>query len=150
MRQRNPYGIQDSDPKSTRAFKEVPFCSHITSSDNDKDCSKYPCKSEKYKCSVVLKKKVETTLKCFDFDVDSTKTETHACIEDTTSRKKQCKEEYLCTKATSGVNNEECSKYPVEWDKRTTHACVKDTTKEQSCKEEQLCEKINFETPSDT
>ena len=205
--------IQDSDPESTKACKEVPFCSHVTSSETDKDCSKYPienddkdkaciskeaddtgkicqekylcdkvpkgttedcknfaltgdskythecksisdetyaCKSEKYKCSAVPKIKVETSIKCSDFDVDSTKTETHVCIEDTTSSEKQCKEEYLCTKATSGANNEECSKYPVEIDKRTTHGCVKDSTKDQGCKEEQLCDKVTLETPSDT
>ena len=74
----------------------------------------------------------------------------YVCIEDTTSTEKQCKEQYLCTKATIGANNEECSKYRAELDKRTTHGCVKDSTKEKGRKEEQLWEKITLETPSDS
>lgn len=184
--------------------EEIPFCSYVTSSQTETDCSTYPlektngdticipkvgddkicqekylcdkvpkgtgetcqnfvlqgdskfthyctesdsetyaCKSEKYQCSDVPKIEGETTITCANF-LDSTKAETHVCIEDTTSSTKQCKEMKLCSKVTvddmTGVTD--CSS-TFYYDKET-YACRlnEDSNK---CEEVYLCGKAPSE-----
>jgi len=62
----------------------------------------YACKSEQYSCNDLPKIEDEkTTIVCSTF-LEDAKKETHVCIEDKTSKTKQCKEMKLCSKVEAG------------------------------------------------
>ena len=109
------YALSDSKIKThtckavegkTLPCEEIPFCSYVTypleKTNGDTICipkegDGYKCQ-EKYLCDKVPKATGEATITCASF-LDSTKAETHVCIEDTTPLStKQCKEMKLCSK----------------------------------------------------
>ena len=196
----------DSNPESTNACKEIPYCSHVKSSATEKDCSNYPlleeegtvcipkegddtyicqekylcdyvpkgttedcknfiipddqkhthqckslssdpkynCKAVQYECNEVPKITGETTITCSTF-LDTTKTETHVCIEDTTSATNQCKEMKLCSKveSTDMTGISDCSK-SFYYDKENVGCKL--NTQTNKCEEVILCTKATTET----
>lgn len=92
----------DKVPKDTEEACEnfvlqvdLKYTHYCTNSDGE-----YGCKSEQYQCNDVPKISEETSIECRNF-LDGGKTDTHVCIEDTTSQEKQCKEMKLCSKVTT-------------------------------------------------
>ena len=126
-------------------------CSSFATSDEDLVCigeSVTDC-SPKYLCGKVPKsKESEDGFNCATFPLSAGHNdEEYGCIKDTESTTYACKEEYLCEKANSGANDEECSKYPVKTENK---GCVKDSASGKFCKEEDLCTKVTLVTATDS
>ena len=151
----------DDTPETTKACKQVEYtCATVPKSvgssivctdysvsngktqyceaetDDTKDTA---CKEVEYKCSEVPKIVGETDIKCSDFQVDSDKTGTHTCIEDTTSSEKQCKQIKNCANVVSddmaGVTDCSTAFY---FDKEN-YACKKNSN--NICQQVYLCRK---------
>ena len=151
----------DDTPETTKACKQVEYtCATVPKSvgssivctdysvtngktqyceaetDETKDTA---CKEVEYKCSEVPKIVGETDIKCSDFQVDSDKTGTHTCIEDTTSSEKQCKQIKNCANVVSddmaGVTDCSTTFY---FDKEN-YACKKNSN--NICQQVYLCRK---------
>ena len=145
---------------SEYACKEVPYvCSTVPKSVGTIECSDYAlsdenqhthyctnsnedeetkaCKEKKYECSEVPKIKVETTIKCSDFDVNSVKKEKYVCVENTASTTNQCMEVKLCSKVEESdmASKPECSSF--YYDKETSVCQLNE--EETKCVETYLC-----------
>ena len=112
------------------------------------ESGEFACKSEQYSCNEVpIIEDGETTIDCSTF-IDSTKSETHVCIEDKTSTTKQCKEMKLCSKVEAedmaGVSDCSSSFY---FDKEK-YRCQQNK-EGNKCEQVYLCEKAPTEETAD-
>ena len=143
--------------------KEVPLCTKATLNE-DTTCSSFPtsdedhvcieddtkCKEEFYCSKVPKSEESKEGFDCSKYTLSKENNDgEHTCVKDLVSTTYACKEEYLCTKAKTGANDEECAKYPVSNINRSTHGCVKDDEEGKVCKEQQLCNPVTLEEPDD-
>ena len=129
----------EEDCQNTVVSDKNKFSCVSTTESDPEEVKAYKCKEVEYKCSEVPKIVGETDIKCSDFQVDSDKTGTHTCIEDTTSSEKQCKQIKNCANVVSddmaGVTDCSTAFY---FDKEN-YACKKNSN--NICQQVYLCRK---------
>ena len=130
--------IKCSDYEVTINDKKTHECVKTEDSDSE-EVKAYACKEQIFKCNDVPKIEGETTIQCSQF-ADTSKSDTHICVENKESQDKQCKEMKLCSKVESEdmTSATDCST-AFYYDKEN-YLCRKN--KEGTlCEQVQLCEK---------
>ena len=165
------YALSDSNTKTHTCkdvewkdlpCEEIPFCSYVTSSQTEKDCSTYPLENkngdticipkqgddkicqEKYLCDKVPKNTGEA---CQNFVLQGDLKFTHYCtVSD--SETYACKsEKYQCNNVPKieGETTITCASF-LDSAKAETHVCLEDATSQtKQCKEMKLCSKVTVD-----